>query len=60
MALNTSRYFNPDRVYTDNTKPTLTVQTAGAVNPVGGLLQVQFSTADTSGLASACFAAMAR
>jgi hypothetical protein len=53
LALNTSRYFNPERLYTDNTKPTLTIQTAGAVSPVGGLLQVQFSAADTSGLASA-------
>ena len=53
LALNTSRYFNPDRVYTDNTKPTLTIQTTGAVNPVGGHLQVRFTATDPAGLASA-------
>ena len=53
LALNTSRYFNPDRVYTDNTKPTLSIQTSGAVNPVGGLLEVKFNASDTAGLVAA-------
>jgi hypothetical protein len=53
LALNVSRYFNPDRVYTDNTKPTLAVSTSGAVNPVDGHLRINFTASDASGVVAA-------
>ncbi len=54
LVLNTSRYFNPERVYTDNTQPTLTVQTSGNVVPTtSGHLQINFNASDASGLSSA-------
>jgi hypothetical protein len=53
LALNVSRYFNPDSASTDNTKPSLSVLTSGAVNPVNGLLQIAFNTVDAGGLYAA-------
>ncbi len=54
LVLNTSRYFNPERVYTDNTQPTLTVQSAGNIAPTtSGHLQINFTASDASGLSSA-------
>jgi hypothetical protein len=54
LVLNTSRYFNPERVYTDNTQPTLTVQTSGSVAPAAsGHLQINFNASDASGLSAA-------
>lgn len=54
LVLNTSRYFNPERVYGDNTPPTLTVQTSGNVTPsASGHLQINFNSSDPSGLSSA-------
>jgi hypothetical protein len=52
LALNESRYFNPDEEVTNTVSPTLTVQTSGAVNPVDGLLQVSFTANDPTGLAA--------
>ena len=53
LALNESRYFNPTEAVTDTIRPTLAVQTSGSVNPVNGLLQVSFTTNDSTGLAAA-------
>jgi hypothetical protein len=53
LALSVSRYFNPTAVYTDDSKPALTVATNGAVNPTNGQLQVHFSGSDAGGLAAA-------
>jgi hypothetical protein len=53
LVLNVSRYFNPDRTYTDNTKPTLTITTTGTNSPVNGLLQIGFTASDMSGLSAA-------
>jgi hypothetical protein len=54
LVLNISRYFNPERAYTDNTQPALTVQTSGNVAPTAsGHLQINFNASDASGLSSA-------
>lgn len=53
LALSVSRYFNPPRAYTDNTKPSLTVATKGTNAPVEGLLQIGFTVSDASPLRSA-------
>jgi hypothetical protein len=53
LALNVSRYFNPETNYTDNVIPTLVIRTTGANPPVNGLLQIEFQAADLSGLAAA-------
>lgn len=53
LALSVSRYFRPDQGYTDNTKPSVTLQTAGAVAPVDGHLPVRFTASDAGGLACA-------
>lgn len=53
LILNVSRYFNPDRTYTDQTTPTLRVTTAGTSSPVGGLLRIGFTASDAGGLSVA-------
>lgn len=52
LALSVSRYFNPVKTYTDNTAPTITVDTT-RTTPVAGLLEIPFSVTDASGLAAA-------
>jgi Putative peptidase family len=53
LALNESRYFNPEEPVSNSVSPTLSVTTSGTVNPVNGLLQVSFTANDPSGLAAA-------
>lgn len=53
LALNTSRYFNPNRTYTDNTRPALSIRTSGNVTPTNGHLPIQFTASDSSGLSAA-------
>jgi hypothetical protein len=53
LALNTSRYFNPDAPVTDTTKPTVSVLTSGTVDPVNGQLKIDFTASDSGGLALA-------
>lgn len=53
LALSVSRYFNPVKNYTDNTAPNVTVSTSGTNTPSGGLLQINFTASDASGLAAA-------
>lgn len=53
LILNVSRYFNPGGTYTDNTKPALTVSTTGTNSPVNGLLRINFTASDSSGLSAA-------
>jgi len=53
LTLSTSRYFNPDGIYTDNVRPQVNVTTSGSVDPVNGQLEVQFEATDVGGLASA-------
>jgi len=53
LALSTNRYFNPYDPALETNRPTISITTSGAVDPLGGLLQVSFSAADSSGLASA-------
>ncbi len=53
LALNVSRYFNAGQVFGDDTRPTLTVHTAGAVDPVDGQVEIHFTAEDARGLAAA-------
>jgi uncharacterized delta-60 repeat protein len=53
LALNTSRYFNPDRTFNDNTRPAASVLMSGTVPLSNGLLRVAFSASDSGGLAAA-------
>lgn len=54
LALNVSRYFNPTATWTDNTKPTASLLTSGAVD-VGstGHLPIHFTASDAGGLSAA-------
>ncbi len=53
-TLNVSRYFNPNKTFTDNVPPTVSLTTAaGSATPVNGQLQVSFQASDTAGLALA-------
>lgn len=53
LALNVSRYFNGQRGYTDNAKPTLSASASTSGTVANGLLQIPFSAGDASGLAVA-------
>jgi hypothetical protein len=53
LALNVSRYFNPSATYTDNTPPTVNINTSGTNTPVNGSVLINFSASDASGLAAA-------
>ena len=53
LVLNSSRFFNPDTVYHELIQPELQMLTSGAVDPVNGLLQIDFTASDDSGLAAA-------
>jgi len=53
LALSRNRYFNRDQAFRDNTRPTLSVTTSGSVDLVNGLLEIDFSGSDASGLAAA-------
>ncbi|MEO5716314.1 MAG: hypothetical protein ABIT37_22735 [Luteolibacter sp.] len=53
LALNTSRYFNPGKTYTDDSPPDVVVTAAAAQGPAGGLVQISFTATDSGGLASA-------
>ena len=54
LQLLTNRFFNADKVYTDNTRPTVEILSDGVVTPEKGLLHVRFRAADAeSDLASA-------
>ncbi len=53
LALNSSRYFNPDVTYTEDVKPTVTVMASGTVTPVKGKVEIPFHASDASGLACA-------
>jgi len=53
LSINVSRYFNPDRAYTDNTKPTVTVSPHGSVNTRTGQMEISFQASDAGGLACA-------
>ena len=53
LAMNVSRYFNGDRVYTDDTPPDVNVHTTGTVDLVDGLLEIEFTASDPSELACA-------
>ncbi|RYD24352.1 MAG: hypothetical protein EOP88_00470 [Verrucomicrobiaceae bacterium] len=53
LVLNTSRYFNSDVTYTDQTRPTVTVGNPLAEITADGRLRIHFSAADDTGLASA-------
>ncbi len=52
LALNWNQYFNADSVITDQIDPQVTVLTTGQVDPVNGLLEVQFTSTDNVGLAA--------
>lgn len=53
LALSVSRYFQPVRAYTDNTRPLVTVRTGTSVVPSNGLVTVEFRASDVGGLAAA-------
>ena len=54
LALNSSRYFNADQTFTENTQPTVSVLTSsGVTDPVDGQLAVHFTASDASGLTAA-------
>ena len=53
LALSTSRYFNADDTFTDNARPVVNIATSGTVNPVNGLLEIDFTAEDASELSAA-------
>jgi len=53
LALNASRYFNPDGDFTDDRSPSLSILTSGNVAPVGGQIEIRFTASDSVGLAAA-------
>lgn len=56
LVLNSSRYFFPDQPFTgsDDTRPGLGITTSGAVNPINGLLEINFNASDSgSGVTAA-------
>ncbi len=53
LRLNSSRYFNPDTIYHELVQPNLQILTSGEVDPVDGLLEINFTASDDSGLAVA-------
>ena len=53
LILSTSRYFNYEDVFTDNTRPVLSISTTASPTPVDGLLEISFTGSDSSGLSSA-------
>ncbi len=53
LALNVSRYFNPRARFTDNTRPSLNVTTAGTTTAENGLLRISFTASDAGGLSAA-------
>jgi hypothetical protein len=54
LTLSVNRYFNPDKVFTTDVPPSLSVLTAaGSATPVNGQLQVAFHATDSAGLSLA-------
>jgi hypothetical protein len=53
LLLNSSRYFNSDSHFTDQTRPSVSFQTPTSVVTTNGLAQLQFRAADVGGLAAA-------
>ncbi len=53
LALNVHPFFNPGTLVTDDTKPNVTVITAGTNAPVRGVVQITFTAADVGGLSAA-------
>ncbi|NLE36409.1 MAG: hypothetical protein GX621_00120 [Pirellulaceae bacterium] len=53
MALANSPYFNQDRLMPETQQPTVSILTAGKVDPVNGLLRVEFTASDDTELAAA-------
>ncbi len=55
LLLNSSRYFNHGQTWTDNSKPSVTIDTPnGTIVPVNGHLEISFTASDyESGLAAA-------
>jgi hypothetical protein len=53
LTLSQSRYFNPDKTYSEDNAPTVSIQTSGVIDPVSGLLRISFTATDDTGLAAA-------
>ena len=53
LALTVSRYFSTNTIWTDETKPSVSVLTSGSVTPQNGMLPVHFTASDPSGIACA-------
>ena len=53
LALNCSRYFNGDQIYSDAEKPTVTIHTGLNPQPVAGQLEISFTATDNQGLSCA-------
>jgi len=53
LVLNTSRYFNPDVTYTDQTRPAIVLGSPATQTTPDGRLRINFSATDDTGLASA-------
>ncbi len=53
ITLNQSRYFNPAAVYTEDNAPSVSITTSGTVDPVNGLLRIDFTASDDTALAAA-------
>ncbi len=53
LALDTSRYFNWETSFSDNTRPALDIATTGAVDSVSGHLRIEFQADDASGVRAA-------
>ena len=53
LVLNTSRYFNPETNYADQTPPAITITSGASQTPFNGQIQISFTATDNVGLASA-------
>jgi hypothetical protein len=53
LMLSTNRYFNYQDVFTDNSRPALAISMSGSPTPLNGLLEINFTGSDSSGLSSA-------
>ncbi|HMJ89669.1 MAG TPA: chondroitinase-B domain-containing protein, partial [Candidatus Acidoferrum sp.] len=53
MTLNSNPYFNPGRVSTDSTVPSLNITTSGSIAPLSGLIELSFEAADNENLSAA-------
>ncbi len=53
LFLNSSRYFNSGATFTDQAKPTVTLQSPATINTTNGTAHIQFRASDAGGLAAA-------